>query len=105
MVELGRDKQSAKTGYIISPNWAAWFFLVGGMLLLVIGVLVRLLLGLSAASDQVFAIEALISGAATDLLFRHFKKLRLLIAPKVGVPFIYLWSLLCLYVFIARPFE
>lgn len=75
------------------------------MLLLVIGVSVRFMLGFSAASDQIFAAEALISGVATDLLLRRFKQLRLLIAPKVEIPFVYLWSLLCLYVFIARPFE
>lgn len=105
MFESTRDKSNLNTGYIISPNWAAWFFLVGGMLLLVIGVSVRFMLGLSAAADQVFAVEALMSGVATDLFLRRFKRVRLLIAPKVEIPFAYLWALLCLYVFIARPFE
>jgi hypothetical protein len=66
---------------------------------------VRLLSGLSAASDKVFAIEALISGLAADFIFRRFLSRKLVFAPKVEIPLVYLWPFLCAIVFIARPFE
>lgn len=103
--DAGHEKNGLKTTHIIAPHWGALFFVIGGAFLLLIGVSVRFLLGFSAASDQVFAIEALISGLAADLVFRRFMRRRLVVAPKVEVPFVYIWPLLCLYVFIARPFE
>ena len=103
--DVARKENSLKTTYIIAPQWGVLFFLIGGAFLLVIGVAIRFLLGYSAASDQVFAIEALISGLAADLVIRRFIHRRLVIAPKVEIPFMYIWPLLCLYVFIMRPFE
>lgn len=103
--DAAREENTLKTTYIIAPHWGALFFLIGGAFLLLIGASVRFLLGFSAASDQIFAIEALISGLAADLAFRRFMRRRLVVAPKVEITFMYLWSLLCLYVFIMRPFE
>jgi hypothetical protein len=90
---------------LIAPHWGLVFILIGGALLLVIGIPVRLILGLSGASDQVFAVEAFGSGIAADLLLRRFARRKLVVAPNVGIPLLYVWSLLCGYVFVARPFE
>jgi hypothetical protein len=103
--DAAREENTLKTTHIIAPHWGAMFLMIGGAFLLLLGVWVRFLLGFSAASDQVFAIEALISGLAADLVFRRFMRRRLVVAPKVEIPFMYIWPLLCLYVFIARPFE
>lgn len=105
MADVNPKGNKLKTTYLIFPHWGALFFLMGGGFLLVIGVSVRFLLELSAASDRVFAAEALISGLATELVFRWIMHRKLVVAPKVEIPFVYLWPLLCLYVFIARPFE
>ena len=105
MEDVSPKENKLKDTYLIFPQWGALWFLMGGGFLLAIGVSVRFLLGLSSASDQVFAIEALISGLATDFVFRRFMRRRLVVAPKVKIPFVYLWTLLSLYVFIARPFE
>lgn len=94
-----------KSTYIISPQWGALFFIIGGAFLLLTGIPVRFLLDLSASSDRVFSIEALISGIGVELVFRRFLRRKLVVAPKLEIPFIYLWPLLCLYVFIATPFE
>lgn len=100
-----REEKVYKITPVIAPHWGALFFAIGGVFLLLIGILVRFLLGFSAESDQVFAIEALISGIATDLVFRQFMSRRLVLAPKIEIPFMYIWPLLCLYVFVMRPFE
>jgi len=105
MSDSGRNGINLKPACIFAPKWGALFFLIGGAFLLVMGVLVRFLLGFSARSDQVFAIEALVTGVATDLVFRRFFRCRLVVAPKIDISFLYLWLLLCLYVFFIRPFE
>lgn len=101
----GQDKQVLKSVYFINPLYAGVFFVVGFIFLLVIGISVRFLLGYSAESDRVFAMEALVSGVLTDLVLRYVMHRRLMLLPKLPIPFIYLWPLLCLYVYIARPFE
>ena len=98
-------KQALKKAYLIAPQWGALFFLIGGAFLLLIGVSARFILGVSSASDAVFAVEAFASGLCADGVFRRFMGRRLVIAPKVEIPFVLLWSLLCLYVFLFRPFE
>ncbi|MCK5050207.1 MAG: hypothetical protein KAS53_00610 [Candidatus Cloacimonetes bacterium] len=103
-VDNSKEK-SLKTTFLIYPYWGALFLLIGGAFLVVIGISVRLILGLSAVSDRVFAIEALLSGFLAELVFRRLLNRKLVIAPKLKIPFIYFWPLLCFYVFIARPFE
>jgi hypothetical protein len=105
MSDAINEKPRLKTTYVIAPHWGILFFLIGGAFLLLIGISVRFLIGLSSASDQVFAVEALISGIAADLMFRRFMHRKLVVAPKVEIPLIYVWPLLCIYVFIAQPFE
>ncbi len=105
MSVVNQKGKPLKTTYFIYPQWGALFLVIGGAVLIVIGVLVRFLLGLSAASDMVFAVEALISGLCAELVFRTILYRRLVVGPKLEIPIIYLWPLLCLYVFIARPFE
>ncbi len=79
--------------------------MIGGAITVVVGVLVRFLLGFSAASDVVFGIDALIGGVSAEFVFRRVLGRKLVVAPKVEIPFLYVWPLLCLYVMIARPFE
>ncbi len=88
------------------PHWHALFFVVGGVILLVIGVTVRFALDLSAADDRVFAVEAFVSGMLAELLFfRGWLRKRLILTHRLPVAFVYVWPLLCLYVFLMRPFE
>lgn len=94
------DLQNA---YIINPLWAGVFFILGGVLTVVIGVLVFLTTNASAASDQVFAVEALVGGLATDFLLRRYAHRRLVVGPKLTIPFAWIWPFLCLYVFIFQP--
>jgi|GEM_PF-6974764 len=102
---IEKEAYDLKNAYVIAPHWGGLFFVIGGAVLLIIGLSVWTLFGLSAASDQVFAIEALISGFSADIILKRFMRRKLLIAPKVGIPFMYIWPLLCLYVFIVHPFE
>lgn len=90
---------------LIAPHWALVFLVVGATSLLTIGVPLRLVFGLSSASDQVFALEALGAGLCANLLLRRFARRKFVIAPGVRIPFWCFWSLLCGYVFLARPFE
>ncbi len=88
------------------PYWHALFFVIGGVLLLVVGLTATLLFGVSAADDRVFAVEALISGLLADFLFfRRLMKRKLVLLAKPQIQFSYVWPLLCIYVFLARPFE
>lgn len=91
--------------YLNSPGWFAAFVFVGWLIVILIGLLVRLTTGLSAASDVVFGCEAAIAGFATELLFQRLLGRRLLLLPKLEVPFAYFWLLLCIYVIVMRPFE
>lgn len=88
---------------LIYPHWAALFFLAGGALVVITGALVWMVTGLSAQSDQVFAVEALVAGLGVDIILRHFFRRRLVIAPKLNIPLTFLWPLLCMYVFIFQP--
>ncbi len=101
---LPKDEER-KTTYIFFPQWGALFSLIGGAILIPIGLLVWFLLDLSAASDRVFAVEALISGLLADQVFRRLFRRNLMAIPKIKIPFVYVWILLCLYVFIAQPFD
>ncbi len=103
----GKVDQATDSRYasMVNPKWAALFFFGGGAVLIVLGVLVRVLLGLSAASDRVFAVEALISGLVV-IWFIHFRlQLKLVVSPIVRIPFVYVWLLLCAYVFLFEPLE
>jgi hypothetical protein len=91
---------------LIRPHWYALFFVSGAVILIVVGLSIGITTGLSAADDRVFAVEALISGLLAEfLVFRRLLKKRLVLILKWPVPFVYFWPLLCLYVFVARPFE
>jgi hypothetical protein len=98
-------EETFKKTYLIYPQWGIVFFLMGGVFLLLIGLSASFLFGISATSDRVFATEALFSGILVEIVLKKIFKRRLVISPKVEIPFIYIWPLLCLYVFIVRPFE
>lgn len=90
---------------MLNPKWAALFFFGGGAVLIVLGVLVWLLSGFSAASDRVFAMEALVSGLSV-IGFIRFRLHRLpILEPIMKIPFVYVWLTLCAYVFFLTPFE
>jgi len=103
-MDAGTVASSGKAYFIVS-GWSLLFFLIGGAILLVGGLSLTLLTGLSATSDRVFAIEALVSGLLADLAIRRFFRKRLVVAPKIEIPLVYVWPLLCVYIFLARPFE
>jgi hypothetical protein len=88
-----------KKAYLINPIWSGLFFIIGGVIVILIGVPVRFITGLSAASDQVFAVEALVSGLLTEQVFKYWLKRKLVLAPKVEIPFHYIWPWLCVYFF------
>jgi hypothetical protein len=99
------DNERLTVTHLIYPQWSILLLVVGGVTVVVLGVLAWLVLGVSATSDRVFAIEALLSGLSADqIFFRRFLRRRLVVAPKVAIPFLYLWPLVCLYVFLAQPF-
>ena len=101
-VDKANDSRYAS---MVNPKWAAAFFFGGGAVLIVLGVLVRVLLGLSAASDRVFAVEALISGLLV-IWFIHFRfQIKLMVTPILRIPFVYVWILLCAYVFLFQPLQ
>jgi len=104
-IDQSKNKNTDKNVYLINPIWAGLFFVIGGATVVMLGLLVRVTTGLSAASDQVFALEALASGLIAELVFRYRIKKNLLLAPGVEVPFYYFWPWLCLYVFLFSPFE
>ena len=90
---------------LLRPQWHALFFVIGGAVLIAAGLLVTILTGLSSSSDQVFAIEALFSGLTTEIIFRKVLKKRLIFLEILPIPFFYFWPILCLYIFVFRPFE
>ena len=87
------------------PHWHALFFVIGAAVLIVVGLSVTVTTGLSSASDRVFAVEAMISGLITEVIFRKSFKKQLVFMESIPVPFIVFWPLLCLYVFVFTPFE
>ena len=101
----GSNQTDLKYAPLREPHWHALFCLLGGLILLVIGVSVRFITGLSSADDRVFALEALISGIIADFLIRKLWHRRLIFLKSFPVPFVAGWFLLCLYVFVFRPFE
>jgi hypothetical protein len=70
--------EELKTAYIFFPQWGALFFVIGGAILIPIGLFVWFLLDLSAASDRVFAVEALISGLLAEQVFRRLFRRKLM---------------------------
>ena len=90
---------------ILNPKWATIFFVLGGVILLAVGVVVFSLTGLSAASDRVFAVEALCAGMAAIVLIKLKFKRKLVVARAIPIPLYYIWPVLCLYVFAVSPFE
>lgn len=100
---LNQNNPELEDAYIINPLWAGVFFILGGVITVSLGVLVFLTTDASAASDRVFAVEALAGGLATDYVLRRFAHKRLVVGPKLIIPFVWIWPLLCLYVFIFQP--
>ena len=92
-----------KDAYLINPLWSGIFFIAGGVITVVIGIVVFIITDASAVSDKVFAVEALIGGLLTDFLLRRYAHRRLVVGPKLTIAFVWIWPLLCLYVFIFEP--
>lgn len=102
-----KEEQSENSRYaaMINPAWAALFFLGGGAVLLALHVCVFLLTGASIASDRLFAAEAFVSGLGIIGFVRFRLHRRLVVAEQLKIPFVFLWALLCVYVFFVRPFQ
>lgn len=105
MAEADPTRHDARDAYFTSSLWGGVFFVLGAVILIAVGLSVGLILGFSAASDRVFAIEGLLAGLGAALLIRWQFNRRLELAPWLPVPLPFIWALLCLYVFVMRPFE
>lgn len=91
--------------YLIKPFWHFLFFIIGLIVLLLIGIAVRLITGLSSVDDHVFAVEALVSGLLAELIIKKWFHKELYLFPKLNIRFYYFWIVLSLYVFVFQPFE
>jgi hypothetical protein len=87
------------------PHWFLLFFIVGWVILIVIGLSLTMLTGLSGADDRVFAVEALVAGLLTEGVFRKVLRKRLVFAESIPIPFLYTWPLICMYVFLFQPLD
>lgn len=91
---------------LMKPHFHAIFFFSGYFVAVVIHIPLWFFLGLSVADDRVFALEALLAGIAVDqFVFRRFLKIRLVVLERAPFSFLWLWALLCGYVFFSQPFE
>ncbi len=98
-------KEPRELASILNPRWSAAFFLIGLLILIAVGVPVVLLTGLSAASDRVFAVEAFVAGMGAIAAIAIYWNRRLVVSKRLPVPLFLIWPVLCLYVFVARPFQ
>ena len=73
--------------------------------LIAIGLTATVLFGVSSSSDRVFAVEALLAGLGAEAFIRLRLKRRLMLLTKPPISLFAAWPILCLYVFLARPFE
>lgn len=99
-----KNKEIEKV-YLINPLWHFLFFLIGAIILLLIGIPIRFLIGLSSADDRVFAAEALVAGLLTEYVMKRWLRRELYLFPKLNFRFFYFWIILSFYVFIFQPFE
>ena len=91
--------------YLITPLWHLLFFVMGAFILILIGISVRLITGLSSSDDRVFAVEALVTGLLTEIVIKKWFHKELYLFPKLNLRFYYFWIFLSFYVFIFQPFE
>jgi hypothetical protein len=91
--------------YLIKPLWHFIFFLLGLIILFLIGIPVWFFTGLSSSDDRVFAVEALIAGFLTEFVIKKWFHKELYLFPKLNFRFYYFWIILSLYVFFYQPFE
>lgn len=94
-----------QSAYLIKPLWHFVFFIIGLIILLLIGIPVRFITGLSSEDDRVFAVEALFAGLLTAYIIRKWFHRELYLFPKLNLKFIYVWMFLSIYVFLFQPFE
>ena len=100
-----KEDNSIEKVYLIKPVWHGLFFVLGLIILLLIGIPVRFITGLSSADDRVFAVEALITGLLTERVIKYWFHKELYLFPKLNLRFAYFWIGLGIYVFIFQPFE
>ncbi len=91
--------------YLIKPLWHLLFFVIGLIILILLGISIRFITGLSSADDRVFAFEALIADLLAEYVIKKWFSKELYLFPKLNFRFFYFWILLSLYVFIFQPFE
>ena len=99
----GLHTSNIKDVYLINPLWSGIFFILGGIITVLIGMTFFMFTGLSAESDKLFALEALAGGLLADFILKKYAHRRLVVGPKLTIPLLWIWPLLCLYVFIFEP--
>lgn len=106
MISQGKSEEVEENEISVftSPQWIAAFLAIAVPTSLV-PFFIGYLLGFSVASDFVFGLYALISGAFSDFLIRWRFSKNLILFRKPKIPFLILWILLCLYVMLFTPFE
>ena len=77
---------NAELASCMRPKLATIFFVVGGMILLVVGLLVFSLTGFSAVSARVFVIEAFLAGMAVIAVIKLQFKRNLVVALGIPIP-------------------
>lgn len=100
-----QKNSETKRVYLNKPVWHFIFFLFGLIIVLLIGIPVWFITGLSSADDRVFAVEALIAGLLSEFVIKKWFHKELYLFPKLNFRFYYFWILLSFYVFAFQPFE
>ncbi len=102
MKDIQQESTHSYVNIIFAPHWGTAFIILSAVISLV-PMLIGFYLGFSVASDQVFAVYALISGVISDQILRMKFNIYLMISTKLKISFIWLWFLLCIYIFLANP--
>lgn len=101
----GRPRDGGPAAVVVTSAWGPVFIGIAVLVSIAIHVVVVTTTHLSASSDVVFGGEALVSGIISDQILRTGFRRRIVILFKWKLSFIWIWTVLCAYVIIARPFE
>ena len=90
-MSVSQKNHQLQRAYLIKPQWHVIFFILGLIILILIGIPVRFITGLSSADDKVFAVEALIAGLLTEVVIKKWFHKELYLFPKLNLRFTYFW--------------
>jgi hypothetical protein len=91
--------------YLLPGTWTAIFLVIAAVASIPLHISLYLIFRLSAASDVVFGIDALLGGIAADCILRMAWKRKLVFMKDLKIPVLWIWIPLCMYVMIAQPFS